>query len=66
MSASILKYFYNYKTLEEVKATYKQLAKQDHPDLGGDTATMQTINTEYAYACATLLDNLLVTITDIM
>jgi len=54
VSAFIMKYFSNCKTIEEVKATYKQLAKQYHPDLGGDTATMQAINTEYAYACASL------------
>ena len=34
------------KTLDEVKAQYKKLAKQYHPDLGGDTATMQEINKE--------------------
>ncbi len=45
-------YFKECTTLEEVKAMYKQLAKQHHPDCGGDTATMQAINSEYAYACA--------------
>ena len=49
-----MKYFGNCKTIEEVKTTYKKLAKAYHPDLGGDTATMQAVNTEYAYACATL------------
>ena len=34
---------------------YKQLAKQHHPDCGGDTATMQAINTEYPQACARVL-----------
>ena len=47
-----MKWFDDCKTLEEVKAKYKQLAKQHHPDLGGDTATMQQINTEYAFAAA--------------
>jgi len=47
-----MKWFNDCPTLEEVKARYKQLAKQYHPDLGGDTATMQQINTEYAYATA--------------
>jgi hypothetical protein len=53
-------YFKDCKTVEEVKAMYKQLAKQHHPDCGGDTATMQAINSEYAYACAHILkgDNL--------
>ena len=31
---------------------YKKLAKQYHPDLGGDTATMQEINKEFAFASA--------------
>lgn len=48
-------YFKDCKTIEEVKATYKKLAKQNHPDCGGDTETMQKINTEYAYACAHIL-----------
>ena len=48
-------YFKECRTLDEVKATYKQLAKQHHPDLGGDTATMQAINSEYAFACAKVL-----------
>src|SRR6202012_68346 len=47
-----MKWFNECRTLEEVKATYKKLAKQYHPDLGGDTATMQEINKEYAFASA--------------
>lgn len=47
-------YFNNCKTIDEVKAQYKKLAKQYHPDLGGDTATMQAINKEYAFACANI------------
>ena len=31
------------------------MAKQHHPDCGGDAETMQKINTEYAYACAHIL-----------
>lgn len=50
-----MKYFNDCKTIDEVKAKYKQLAKENHPDLGGDTATMQAINVEYAYACAYIL-----------
>ncbi len=50
-----MKYFKDCKTIDEVKATYKKLAKQYHPDCGGDTATMQEINTEYAFACAKIL-----------
>ncbi|MBD1362988.1 J domain-containing protein [Mucilaginibacter sp. ZT4R22] len=47
-----MKWFNDCPTLEEVKAKYKQLAKRYHPDLGGDTATMQDINKEYAFAAA--------------
>ncbi len=47
-----MKWFNECQTLEEVKATYKKLAKQYHPDLGGDTVTMQEINKEYAFASA--------------
>jgi len=47
-----MKYFNECNTLEEVKALYKKLAKENHPDAGGDTAIMQEINTEYAFATA--------------
>lgn len=47
-----MKWFAECGTLDEVKALYKKLAKQYHPDLGGDTETMQTINKEYAFASA--------------
>ena len=47
-----MKWFNECVKIEEVKATYKKLAKQYHPDLGGDTATMQEINKEYAFASA--------------
>ena len=45
-------YFKNCSTLAEVKAMYKQLAKQFHPDITGTdtTAIMQAINAEYAKA----------------
>ncbi|MFY0256467.1 hypothetical protein ACDQ55_21235 [Chitinophaga sp. 30R24] len=46
-----MKYFNNCNTIEEVKTLYKKLAKENHPDMGGDTATMQEISTEYAFAC---------------
>lgn len=41
------KYFVNCKTLDELKKVYKALAVKHHPDVGGDTATMQAINAEY-------------------
>jgi hypothetical protein len=47
-----MKWFNDCQTLEDVKATYKKLAKQYHPDLGGDTLTMQEINKAYAFASA--------------
>jgi len=50
-----MKFFNNCNTIEDVKALYKKLAKQHHPDHGGDTETMQQINTEYAFACAKVL-----------
>jgi curved DNA-binding protein CbpA len=52
-----MKFFASCNTIEEVKCLYKQLAKDHHPDKGGDTATMQAINVEYAYACAYLVKN---------
>ena len=42
------KYFVNCKNLDELKKVYKHLAQKHHPDVGGDTATMQQINAEYA------------------
>ncbi len=50
-----MQYFKDCITIEDVKARYKTLAKQHHPDCGGETATMQAINTEYAFACAKIL-----------
>lgn len=47
-----MNYFKNCTTLNEVKSLYRQLAKQFHPDKGGDLATMQAINNEYALAIA--------------
>ena len=42
-----MKYFTHLHTVEEVKAEYRRLAKQHHPDKGGDVATMQAINAQY-------------------
>ena len=42
------KYFVDCATLDALKAAYRKAALQYHPDLGGDTATMQAINAEYA------------------
>jgi len=50
-----MKFFNHCSTLDQVKAEYKKLAMQYHPDRGGDTSTMQIINAEYAYCSAKLL-----------
>ncbi|MCF3109587.1 hypothetical protein LL912_12470 [Niabella sp. CC-SYL272] len=50
-----MKFFNDCKTLDEVKARYRKLAFEHHPDRGGDVRTMQAINTEYAYATAKLI-----------
>lgn len=42
-----MKYFTNIKTLDELKAAYRRLAMQYHPDRGGDTETMKAINNEH-------------------
>ncbi|WP_113638525.1 J domain-containing protein [Nubsella zeaxanthinifaciens] len=47
-----MKWFGECATLDQVKTLYKQLAKQYHPDVGGDTATMQEVNREFAYISA--------------
>ena len=40
-------FFSQVKTLEELKKMYFKLAKQHHPDMGGDLETMKAINAEY-------------------
>lgn len=45
-----MNFFGNCATLDALKAEYKRLAKQYHPDMGGDTATMQAINAQYEAA----------------
>ena len=40
-------HFQGCETVEDVRARFKDLAKRHHPDLGGDTETMQSINAEY-------------------
>ena len=41
------KYFKNVKSYNELKSTYKELLKVNHPDNGGDLTKMQEINAEY-------------------
>lgn len=40
-------YFAGCNTAEEVEARYRELAREHHPDLGGDTATMADINRQH-------------------
>lgn len=43
-----MKFFDQCRTLDELKKAYRAAAFQYHPDRGGDTATMQRVNAEYA------------------
>lgn len=43
-------YFSLFSTVETIKAEYRRLAKLFHPDTGGDTELMKTINAEYLAA----------------
>jgi len=45
-------YFNRFNTVAQIKVEYHRLAKLHHPDIGGETATMQVINTEYQEALA--------------
>ena len=49
-----MKYFSGVNSLEALKREYKRLALANHPDRGGDTATMQAINAEYDAAFSRL------------
>ena len=40
-------YFDNCRDLNELKSAYKTLVMENHPDIGGDTLTMQEINAEH-------------------
>lgn len=42
-------YFKDCRSLDDAKQLYKKLAVINHPDKGGDTATMQAINAEYQF-----------------
>lgn len=44
------RFFDHLTNIADVKAEYKRLAKLHHPDVGGDTATMQAVNAQYADA----------------
>ena len=42
-----MNYFKDCQTVAEIKTLYRTLARKYHPDLGGDVATMQIINSQY-------------------
>lgn len=42
-----LLWFSNVKSIDDLKRQYKDLCKKYHPDMGGDTTTMQMINEAY-------------------
>lgn len=47
----MITWFEDCHTVEEIQSKYHKLAKRYHPDLGGDTRTMQDINVAYENAC---------------
>lgn len=47
-------YFKDCKTLNDLKALYRKLAMENHPDLGGDAEVMKAINAEYDEAFKTI------------
>lgn len=49
-----MKYFTNCKTLEELRKTYKNLVKINHPDNGGNPETFKAITAEYEIALQNL------------
>ncbi|GAA3929125.1 DnaJ domain-containing protein [Chitinophaga oryziterrae] len=50
-----MKFFDGCNTQEEVKARYRQLAMEHHPDKGGNEEVMKEINKEYEFICAKIL-----------
>lgn len=51
-------YFDGIITLDELKKSYRALTFANHPDRGGDTATMQAINAEFDMLHARLRDTM--------
>jgi len=45
-----MKWFVNCNSLDELKAAYRRLAKQMHPDYGGSKEAMADLNNEYEKA----------------
>lgn len=50
-----MKHFTGLTTKEEVRQRYRELAKQHHPDRGGDGEIMKQINSEYDFLMAKIL-----------
>ncbi len=50
-----MKWFEGIDNLKDLRKMRKQLAKKYHPDCGGDTKTMQSINAEYDKVCEMLM-----------
>lgn len=46
-------FFINCQTVNEIKSEYRRLCFIHHPDVGGDTATMQQLNAAYHKALKT-------------
>ena len=44
-----MEYLINITSENSLKTDYKKLARDNHPDNGGDTSRMQAINSEYEY-----------------
>lgn len=42
-----MSYFKNVKSFEDLKNQFRELARKNHPDAGGDAETMKAINQEY-------------------
>lgn len=53
-----MNYFFECKTLEEVKIHYRKIAKQNHPDLGGSEEVMKEIVNQYQEATKKILAGL--------
>lgn len=49
-----IKYLNSCKTMEELKAEYKRMAKRLHPDCGGTDEQMAQLNNEYDHLAAKL------------
>ena len=50
-----MSYFADCLTLDDLRAAYRTLALQHHPDRGGNTKTMQAINAAYTEATERIL-----------